>query len=60
MTVINLVHRAEKLSPKRPKRTTKATSTPALVANPHKRMHDRADPKHESEMTIRSGILSDR
>lgn len=58
--VIRLVQIAEKLRPSIPNMTTKAMSTPVLVANPHRKMQERAVPKQESEMTSRSEILSER
>ena len=60
ITVISLVHRAEKLKPSRPNMTTKAISMPVLVAKPQRQMHDNAVPKQESEMTSRRDVLSDR
>lgn len=55
-----MVQIAEKLRPSIPNMTTKAMSTPVLVANPHRKMQERAVPKQESEMTSRSEILSER
>ena len=60
ITVMSLVQIAEKLKPSIPNMMTNAMSTPVLVANPHKKMQDRAVPKQESEMTRRSEILSDK
>jgi len=48
------------LSPKKPNAIENVISMPTLVAKPQSKRHARAEPKHESRITTRSGILSER
>lgn len=58
MTPINVAHIAEKLGPSSPNMITKAIKTLVLVAKPHRKRQDNAEPRQESVITERRGQRS--
>lgn len=57
---INLVHKAEKDSPRSPKTMAKAVSEPRVLEKPHSSRQESALPPQLSVTTARSGQMSER